>query len=266
MYRLILLFLVFLPPRFLPHQSIFQKEWFSRQGYTLPYRILYPQYYNANKPYPVLTLLHGSGERGTDNQAQLLRGGSLFERDDVRKRFPAIVIFPQCPEDSVWSYFTSTPDDSNITGRSIQFKLSARPASSSLLVKLLLDSLVAAKKADPGRMYIGGLSLGGFGAFDMIERYPDYFAAAFPVCGGGDTSTARRFAGKVPVWMFHGAKDKVVDVNYSRNYYRTLKRLGADVRYTEYPGVGHNSWDYTFEEKDLLPWVFSKSRYVRVIQ
>ncbi|MBE7174316.1 MAG: phospholipase [Williamsia sp.] len=264
MYRLIFILLVFLPPRFQPHRFIFQKKLFSRYGYTLPYRILYPPYYNENKSYPVLTLLHGSGERGTDNRAQLLRGGSLFERDDVRKRFPAIVIFPQCPEDSVWSYFTSTPDNSNITGRTISFRFSAHPPSSALLVKLLLDSLVAAKKADPDRMYIGGLSLGGFGAFDMIERYPGYFAAAFPVCGGGDTSTADRFARKVSVWMFHGAVDKVVDVSYSRQYYNVLKRLGADVRYTEYPRVGHNSWDWVFEEKDLLPWVFSKSRRIQV--
>ena len=109
-------------------------------------------------------------------------------------------------------------------------------------------------------MYIGGLSLGGFGTFDMIERYPSFFAAAFPICGGGDTNKAKAFTGKVSVWLFHGDDDKSVDVNNSRQYYSVLKTLGADTKYTEYPGVGHNSWDNVFKEKELLPWVLSKSK------
>ena len=109
-------------------------------------------------------------------------------------------------------------------------------------------------------MYIGGLSLGGFGTFDMIQRYPSFFAAAIPICGGGDVNVADRFADKVSVWLFHGDEDKSVDVSNSRNYFAVLKKLGADTRYTEYPGVAHNSWDNAFKERELLTWMLSKSR------
>ena len=264
MHKLTILLLTILTPLLLSSQSMYQKQTFSRQGQTLQYRILYPEQYNKKKAYPVLTFLHGSGERGSDNEAQLLHGGSLFEREDIRKQFPAIIIFPQCPNDSAWNRFNSRPDSNSPTGRSRDLSFSPQPSTPALLVKLLLDSLVKAKLADANRMYIGGLSLGGFGTFDMIERYPDFFAAAVPICGGGDTSVAGRFANKISVWLFHGDSDKSVDVKYSREYYNALKKRGADVRYTEYPGVGHNSWDNAFAEKDLMPWVFSKSRRVRV--
>jgi predicted peptidase len=125
---------------------------------------------------------------------------------------------------------------------------------------MLLDSLIKSKAADAKRMYIGGLSLGGFGTFNMIERYPHFFAAAFPICGGGDTAMAKRFAKYTAVWIFHGDKDQAVDVNYSRRYYSTLKKLGADVKYNEYPGVDHNSWDNAFAEEDLVPWMFAKKK------
>ena len=204
--------------------------------------------------------MHGSGERGSNNEAQLTHGGDLFVNDSVRKDFRAIVIFPQCPKDSTWNYFSSGPDTTSITGRSINFSVTTKPTTPALLVKLLLDSLVASKVGDRRRMYIGGLSLGGFGTFNMIERYPDFFAAAIPICGGGNTKLAGRIAKKVAVWIFHGDKDQAVDVKYSRQYYDALKKARADVRYTEYPGVGHTSWDYAFAEKELLPWLLSKRK------
>jgi len=238
----------------------FKKINFTREGNTLPYRILYPKNYDKSKSYPVLTFLHGSGERGDNNEAQLTHGGKLFSNDSVRNTFNAIVIFPQCPRDSTWNYFRSKRDSASPGGRSIDFTLSPRPTTPAGLVKLLLDSLIASRAADPARMYIGGLSLGGFGTFDMIERYPDFFTAAIPICGGGDTSLANRFAKKIAVWIFHGDNDQSVHVQYSRQYYAALKNLGADVRYTEYPGVGHNSWDNAFAEKELLPWLISKTK------
>ena len=109
-------------------------------------------------------------------------------------------------------------------------------------------------------MYIGGLSLGGFGTFDMIERYPKFFAAAFPICGGGDTMMASKYSKIIAVWLFHGDIDKSVDVKNSRQYYAALQNLHAEVKYTEYPGVGHNSWDNVFVEKELLPWVLSHAK------
>ena len=102
--------------------------------------------------------------------------------------------------------------------------------------------------------------MGGFGTFDMIERYGNYFAAAFPICGGGDTSQAVKFAGMVPLWIFHGDQDQSVDVKYSRQYHVVLKKLGSDVRYSEYRYIGHNSWEKAFAEYGLLPWLFTKRR------
>lgn len=238
--------------------SSYEKKEFVNKGDTLRYRILYPKNYVKSKPYPVITLLHGSGERGNNNEAQLTHGGKLFLNDTLRDEFPAIVIFPQCPRDSAWRYITSKRDTTSSTGRSIDFTMTAAVSTPTRLVKLLLDSLVKRKIADAKRMYIGGLSLGGFGTFNMIERYPGYFAAAFPICGGGDTAAAKRFAKNTAVWIFHGDKDPSVNVKYSRDYYAALKKLNAEVRYTEYPNVQHNSWDNAFAEKDLLYWMFRK--------
>jgi predicted peptidase len=240
--------------------SLFQKAAFTRAGKTIQYRVLYPLNYNKSKKYPVITFLHGSGERGNDNESQLTHGGALFVNDTVRKMLDAIVIFPQLPGDSLWRYMKVSTDSSSITGHSFDLTYSPVSTTSAHLVKLLLDSLISSKVADKKRMYIAGLSLGGFGTFDMIERYPDFFAAAAPICGGGDTKMAPRFAKKMGVWLFHGDADKSVDVKNSRQYYAVLKNLNADVKYTEYPGVGHNSWDNAFKEKALLPWLLSHNK------
>ncbi|MEO6916293.1 MAG: prolyl oligopeptidase family serine peptidase [Chitinophagaceae bacterium] len=254
------IFLLILIPNLACSQAVFEKKTFSRDGSTLNYRIMYPENYSAQKKYPVLLFLHGSGERGSDNEAQLKHGGSLFLNDTSRREFPAIVIFPQCPNDSAWSRISSRPDSTSLSGRRIDLRFQSTPTTPAKLAKLLLDSLITSNLADPKKMYVGGLSLGGFGTFDMIERYPDFFAAAVPICGGGDTTTADRFARKTSVWIFHGDADKSVDVKNSREYFAALKKRNADVKYTEYPGVGHNSWDNAFQDKTLLPWLISKSR------
>jgi predicted peptidase len=238
--------------------SLYEKKNFIRDGDTLRYRILYPKNYDSHKKYPLVLFLHGAGERGNDNEAQLLHGGSMFLRDSVREKYPAIVIFPQMPKDSSWAYTVHTYD--TLTKRSsLTFPFLA-PTTPARLAKGLMDSLVSAKKADNKRIYIGGLSMGGFGTFNMLARYPDYFAAAIPICGGGDTAMANRFAKKVAVWIFHGDQDQAVNVENSRNYFHALQGQHARVKYTEYPGVGHNSWDNAFAEKDLFYWLFSNKK------
>ena len=238
---------------------LYEKKTFVRDGKTLPYRILYPRGYEKDKAYPLLMFLHGSGERGNDNVAQLSLGGFLFLADSLRKNYPAVVIFPQCPADSSWSAIEFKYDAGMKRGILVG-PYHEEPTGPALLVKELMDSLVESKVVDSKRIYVGGLSMGGFGVFDMLERYPDYFAAAIAICGGGDTTMAKRFAGQLPLWIFHGGADPIVTVESSRRYYRALKALGADVRYTEYPGVGHNSWDNVFVERDLFHWLFSNKR------
>ena len=239
---------------------LFEKKQFNSGGETLPYRIMYPEHYSPQKKYPVLLFLHGSSERGNDNEAQLKNGGSLFSSDSVRHVFPVIVIFPQCASDSTWNRISSEPDKGSITGKKLDLSFRLTPTKPALLAKQLLDSLVLSNVAEPQRIYVGGLSLGGFGALDMIERYPDFFAAAISICGGGDTTMVSGFSGKTAVWLFHGDADKIVDVSNSRDYAAALQKKKADVTYTEYHGVAHESWYRAFEEKDLLPWLLTKSK------
>lgn len=233
----------------------YSRESFIKNGDTLRYRLLTPANYNVHKTYPLIIFLHGSGERGSDNAAQLLHGGALFLKDTLRRDFPAFVLFPQCPSDESWAPFRMQRDT---TGKVVgaEFLPDAPPTVPGALVKALLDSLLASGKVDVKRVYLGGLSLGGIGTYDMLARYSGTFAAAFPICGAGNVKTAAAFAKKVPLWIFHGAEDAVVPPDFSRGYYAELQKLGSEVKYSEYPGVGHNSWDNAFAEPDLLPWLF----------
>lgn len=233
----------------------YSREAFISNSDTLRYRWLTPAGLDVHKKYPLIIFLHGSGERGSDNGAQLLHGGALFLKDSLRQAFPAYVLFPQCPQNEAWSPREAQRNDSGkVIGMS--FPADAPPTKPGALLKALLDSLIASGKIDTRRIYIGGLSLGGMGTFDMIARYPDLFAAAFPICGAGNVQLASRYARKIPVWIFHGDADPAVPVKYSRDFYAELKKLRAEVKYSEYPGVGHNSWDNAFAEPQLLPWLF----------
>ncbi|HEY0066240.1 MAG TPA: dienelactone hydrolase family protein [Flavisolibacter sp.] len=226
---------------------------------TLRYRILYPLDYKPGKKYPVVVFLHGSGERGTDNEKQLVHGSKLFADSANRKKFPAFVIFPQCPPDEGWSRMRA--ERKTEKGPALRLYPTDQPMGTPLLlVTHLLDSLVESRTADSRRIYVGGLSMGGMGTFEILWRRPGLFAAAFPICGGGAESQAAVYGKKFPVWVFHGADDAVVDVNESRRMVAALKAAGARVRYSEYPGVNHNSWDNAFAEKDLLPWLFRKKK------
>jgi predicted peptidase len=238
----------------------YKKEVFKSGKGELPYRILYPASFDSTKKYPLLIFLHGAFEKGTDNEAQLRIGGRFFLKEDSRKNFPAIVLFPQCPETDSWAWFDTKIDSATGLAKSWDFPFRKEPTAITALLKQLLDSLLSIHFVDKSRIYIGGLSQGGMGVYDMIARYPDMFAAAFPICGAGKISTSKEFAGKVAVWIFHGADDEIVPVRFSRDYYKRLIKLNADVKYSEYPGVHHNSWVNAFAEKELLSWVFTKTK------
>ncbi len=222
----------------------------NAKGEMLPYRLLKPLHYDASHAYPLVVFLHGMGERGSDNVSQLAIGVSEFLASDAAmQRFPAVVIVPQCPngEDSneaSWSNWT--PGAPAIT----------KPT------RLVLQTVEAARKEfaiDSDRMYIGGLSMGAFGTWNVIEEYPDLFAAAFPICGGGDPAKAERIA-RLPLWVFHGAKDETVPPQRSREMVRAIQQAGGHPGYSEYPDVGHDSWANAFEEPRLLSWLFSQKR------
>lgn len=243
-------------PTFSQDLSLYKKEQFtSSDGFNLPYRILLPEGYERGGKYPLILVLHGAGERGADNEKQLIHGSKLFLDSLVRKKHQAIVVFPQCPESSYWSSVTI---DRNKSPLALDFDY-ARPMTPPLKASMeLVQNLLKKERIDDRRVYITGLSMGGMGTFEAVHRYPGLFAAALPICGGGDTNNYRKV--KTPFWVFHGSDDAVVNVNYSKEMVGRLNDLGVKVKYTEYPGVNHNSWDNAFAEPDFLPWMFKRRR------
>jgi predicted peptidase len=205
-------------------QSLQHEKEFKGQT-ALKYLLYFPKAYDANSQMPLLIFLHGAGERGDDLNRLKVHGipKMLESRDD----FPFIVISPQCPEKGWWTDYTQT-------------------------LKSLIDSIVKEYKVDKSRIYITGLSMGGFGTWNMIARYPDFFAAAAPVCGGGDVFFAKYI--KTPVWAFHGAKDDVVPMVRSQEMVDVLKTNGIEVEFTIYPDLNHNSWDAAYATEALYEW------------
>ncbi len=227
------------------------RQFINSAGDTLPYRILLPESYESGRKYPMLLFLHGAGERGNDNEAQLIHGGKLFARPDVRARHPAIVVFPQCPKDNYWARVERSPQNPHW-----DFPLWETPGKAMGMVVELLDELIRKEKVDTMRLYVAGLSMGGMGTFELLARQPGRFAAAIPICGGSNSLLAPLYARHTPLWIFHGADDAVVPVVLSRKMADAARRAGGKVRYTEYPGVNHNSWDPAFAEPELLKWLF----------
>lgn len=231
-------------------EAAYQAEYFaSSSGDTLPYRILYPEGYSSSTDtLPLVLFLHGAGERGEDNSAQLTHGAQLFL--DSMSQYPAIVVFPQCGSGSYWVRIERQADD-------LQMPFYEAPVSDMGMVIELLAQLQAQERIDPSRIYLAGLSMGGFGTFELLARLPRTFAAAVPICGGGNKLLAPLYAQHTPMWIFHGDADSVVSVDLSRKMYKALAEAGGQPKYTEYPEVGHNSWDPAFAEPELLKWLFS---------
>jgi predicted peptidase len=138
-------------------------------------------------------------------------------------------------------------------------KLPDKPSEPLRLALELIEALCEELPIDRGRIYITGLSVGGYGVWDALSRWPELFAAGVPVCGGGDEALAERIA-KVPVWAFHGARDGVVKPARSRNMIEALKQAGASPKYTEYADVGHNSWVRAYRDPELFRWLFAQKR------
>tara|TARA_B110000037_G_scaffold42906_1_gene52934 strand:+ start:183 stop:953 length:771 start_codon:yes stop_codon:yes gene_type:complete len=234
--------------------ELYEKETFIFENDTLNYRILKPLNYDPNKQYPVHLFLHGSGERGKDNSSQLTHGGSLFLKKENREKYNSWVIFPQCSKNDRWPSISS-----DLWDQVFENKIK-KPNKSLGLVIRLMDEFIEEKDVDNQRIYLSGLSMGGMGAFEILYRRPDMFAAATPICGNGITQLAKLFANKVPVWIFHGSDDKVVSPKYSLEMARAIIESGGSPKMTLYANVDHNSWDNAFAEKYFLKWIHSKTK------
>ncbi len=238
-------------------KSLFKKQWLIQSGDTLPYRILFPENYDTAKSYPVIFFLHGRGESGSDNEKQLTHGATLFLRDSIRKRFPAIVVFPQCSDKSYWSNVNMVSTGSSTGKRSFYFIPDGDPSMPMRMLTQLVPNIITRYKTDTGRIYVAGLSMGAMGTYELVRRLPNTFAAAIAICGGAHPSTAKQIK-NTAWWIFHGLKDDVVPPEYSRIMADALISAGAKAKATFYPTANHNSWDSAFAEPALMQWLFSK--------
>lgn len=243
--------------------SLFEKKTYKKYGTELPYRIIYPEKMKRNQKYPVVLVLHGMGNRGDDNEKQLSLGGKLFIDPQNRKDFPCFAIYPQAPMSSAfvrvkegneylpggWQKFTTEAINSD--------KLSVDLTVYGKMAYELVENLCKEKYVDTDRIYIAGVSMGAFTTYQLIAEHPDTFAAAVAICGATPLSDVKSWGEKVPIWMFHGEKDRVVPVDASRGVYDTLETMGVEnYKYTEYEGMGHGVWFKAFAEPDFLKWLF----------
>jgi len=232
-------------------RDLLEKKTFTdAPGATLNYRLLKPAEIDAGKKYPLVVFLHGGGERGDDNTAQLVHGIREFAAASHRQKYPCFLIAPQSPRDKTWA-------DNKWTTK--EHALPEKPVEPMRLTLELIDSLVKEFPIDADRIYITGLSMGGYGTWDALVRRPNFFAAAVPVCGGADVKMAVAIK-HVPVWVFHGDKDAAVPVSRSREIVEALKKAGGKPKYTEYLGVGHKSWEAAYADPALHEWLFAQKR------
>lgn len=224
------------------------REFKSADGRVLPYRLLRPKDYDPSQKYPLLVYLHGAGERGNDNAFQLKHGKDMMLA--AARKYQSFVLAPQCPKEARWV---------EVHWATAAHNMPEHPSEPVRLLLALIPELEKEFSIDSGRRYAIGLSMGGYGVWDLLCRYPDMFAAGVPVCGGGDENKAVRMK-DIAVWAFHGSNDKVVNPHRSRNMIEALKKIGGQPRYTEYPGVGHNAWVAAFQDTQMLAWLFAQKR------
>jgi predicted peptidase len=231
----------------------FKKRIFIYNGDTLPYREFnYSSLWE--KPLPIVIFLHGSGEKGNDNESQLSHGAEWIWRA-AYAGFACHAIFPQCNKNSYWSNVNRTQDSSGKPHFTFHDDTASTKAMKLLMA--FVDHLKKESYIDPSRMYLGGLSMGGMGTIELMRRMPKTFAAAFPICGGGKIANFKPLK-KTHWWLFHGLKDNVVPPENSIELATQLTNAGIDAKITLFPNANHNSWDPTFAEPGLLPWMFNQ--------
>lgn len=235
-----------------PETGVYLTKIFEQDGKSLNYRILYPENFDENKKYPLVLFLHGAGERGDDNKAQLVHGSKLWQ--EHTEKYPAIVIFPQCPKEDYWANVTRPGGKGNF-----KFAADGPPTKALAMVMQLADDYLKKDFIDTSRFYVTGLSMGGMGTFELLWRIPEKIAAAIPICGGGAPKNAAAMK-DIPLWIFHGIEDEVVHARYSMQMLRAVQGAGGKAKISLYPNVNHGSWIPAFAEPEFLPWLFSKNK------
>lgn len=230
-------------------QNDFKKEQFDFKGKSLKYGIYMPEKIEPNQKYDLVLFLHGAGARG--HNYQHLDKAQKILVNYIKNNGEVIFIAPQCPHAP--SKWVNTP-----WGLAAHV-MPEKPSESMALTFELLNHISSTLPINTNRMYITGLSMGGFGTWDMIQRKPKLFAAAIPICGGGDTNLASRIK-DVPIWVFHGDKDNVVKTQRSRDMVKAIINCGGKPKYTECPGIGHHSWDIAYDNPETYKWLYSQEQ------
>lgn len=235
--------------RFEPHSTVYTGGDYKDEKFE--WRLLKPDTIEPGKKYPVILFLHGAGERGTDNQKQLLYLPEWISTPEMKKKYPCFLIAPQCRPNKKWAEVDwGAKDASPLPKLSDQMQVAIKA----------LEEVLAKQPCDKQRVYLTGLSMGGYGSWDLACRHPEWFAAVVPVCGGGDDREAAKLT-RLPVWAWHGDKDTAVPVERSRKMIAAIKAAGGEPKYSELPGVGHNSWNQAYQgEESCLEWLFQQKK------
>lgn len=251
-----------------------KKRFAASSGMTMPYRLFTPVEKPAEKKYPLLVFLHGRGDRGDDNRADMFDSVGLFTgpqsivSPNMQEKYPSFVLIPQCADtrpDEEWAHaMGNTPEEPfKGLGDNGHYKQHPEPSASGAAALELIEKIIADYPVDPDRVYITGVSMGGFGTWEFITRRPDLFAAAVPMAGYSDPSLANKIT-HIPIWIFHGDEDEYNPVEGSRNMAQLLGSLGAEVRYSELQGYKHvESFRQAWNNRQIIPWLFSKKRQSR---
>jgi predicted peptidase len=216
------------------------------------YMVLNPPEIEPGKKYPLVYFMHGAGERGSDPKKLLRHFPVQMTKPEWRAKYPCFLVMPQCRDGKLWM---------NQPWGEKEFKpLDKEPNAQMAMAMAILETSLKNPHVDRSRVYLTGLSMGGFGSWELAMRRPELFAALAPVCGGGDESKAARLK-DIPIWTGHGDADRVVWPIRSQRMVEAIRKAGGKIKYTEYPGVGHNSWTPFYADKDgVVPWMFEQRR------
>ncbi len=242
-----------------PLAAYTEQTYTDAEGVQHRYRLSFPAGYrsDATTQYPLVLLLHGAGERGDDNAAQLVHGATEFASAERQAEYPCFVLVPQVPSGEKW-----VDVDWGDSGGVGTFPETASPAFAAAVG--MIKTWIDAGRVDPSRIYVTGLSMGGYGTWYAGAQAKELFAAIAPICGGGDPGWADRYQG-LPIWAFHGSDDRAVPVARSREMIKALQDADHEpvALYTEYEGGPHNVWTRTFARDDFFAWLFKQQRTKR---
>lgn len=230
----------------------FEQHAFIRDEGVLPFRMYRPRKEHATESLPLVIIMHGAGERGADNQAQLMPDYMRIALDDWQRERPCYIVLPQCPADQKWIQVDHWDAD--------DYTFSEQPSQPmALALGMIQQVLASTPEIDRRRIYVVGNSMGGYATWDIMARHPELVAAAVPICGNADSTTIPRIK-DIPIWTFHGDKDEVIRPHHSRRMVAGLREVGAKVTYTEFPNVAHNSWTPALAQTDLWEWLFKQRK------